>query len=134
MSTVRPWRSMQQPLPLTRREQRRTWTPGQYLARYPRLVAHIICHSLGYATPMKAAIILMHADRGEPDFCEWIDACYGNDARKCVQLAIAGRMYRGAEGRWVKAHCGYMAEYALALKLVRHEIGHPGQILLASWF
>lgn len=43
-------------------------TPADYMRRYPRIVSSIICHGLGYPSPTKAAIILMHANRGEPDY------------------------------------------------------------------
>lgn len=99
-------------------------TPEDYLRRYPRITASIICESLGYATPTKAAIILMHAHRGEPDYCEWIDACYRGDARQAVQDAIRRR----------HGHRGYMADFDLALNLVQRAIDTGDEPLFGSWF
>lgn len=102
------------------------WQPLDYLRRYPRLCAHVICHSLGYATPLTAARILRHADRDEPEWCEWIDACYARDPKPAVRQAVAGR----------HSHQGYMAHYPHAIALVRGVIANGEQPLgmLASWF
>src|SRR5690606_39066574 len=62
-----------------------------YLRRYPRICAHIIAESLGYATPEVAAQILKDGAEGRPNFCEWIDACWSRDATACARRAIADR-------------------------------------------
>lgn len=116
--------AQQQRLPLTRKQEREKWTRFEYLKRFPRLTAHIICFSLGYASPMVAADILRAADHGEPHYCEWIDAIYGNNPLPAVKGAFECRAM----------HVGYMAEFARAYALVEREIGHPGQQMLASWF
>ena len=36
---------------------RRPETPEEFMRRYPRITAHIIAESLGYATPTRAAWI-----------------------------------------------------------------------------
>ncbi len=94
-----------------------------YLSRYPHLCSHTICHSLGYATPTKAAIILMHAHRGEPDYCEWIDACYRGDAKRAVQDAI----------KYHHTHHGFMADFDQAYALVRRANKTGDEPQLASW-
>ena len=99
-------------------------TPEDYLWRYPRVCAHIICHSLGYAAPTTAARILMHAHRGEPDYCEWIWSCYGTDAKRAVQGAIRAR----------HSHQGYMADFDLAYALVRRAAETGDEPLFGSWF
>lgn len=99
-------------------------TAQDYLQRYPRICAHIICHSLGYASPTTAASILRHAHRDEPDYCEWIWSCYGADAKKAVQGAIRGR----------HAHRGYMAEFDLAYALVRRAAESGDEPPFGSWF
>lgn len=99
-------------------------TPEDYLRRYPRICSHIICHSLGYATPTTAARILMHADRQEPDYCEWIDSCYQCDARRAVGDAIRRR----------HGHHGYMADFDQAFGLVRRATDTGEEPLLGSWF
>ena len=99
-------------------------TPSDYLREYPHVCAHVICESLGYASPTKAAMIMMHGHRGEPDYCEWIDACYSGDARRALEDAIRHR----------HGHKGYMAEFKLAYALVQraNETGQEPE--LASWF
>jgi len=42
------------------------------MERYPRITAHIIAESLGYATPSCAARILKDAREGKKNYCEWI--------------------------------------------------------------
>ena len=92
--------------------------------RYPRVVAHIIAESLGYATPATAALILFDAIRGKENWCEWIYSCYARDPRKAVAHAIEGR----------HRHTGYMAEFQQALALVRHYNATGRQPEFASWF
>jgi hypothetical protein len=95
------------------------------LLRWPRVCAHMICHSLGYATPLKAAQIVLRGHRNERDNCEWIDACYGGKARVALQGAVMGRHH----------HSGYMKEYQLAKRLVLEVLGkgEPSD-MLAAWF
>lgn len=96
----------------------------QVMTRWPRITAHIIAESLGYATPEKAAWILKDAALNQPNYCEWIDACFKGDARKAVVGAIRKR----------HLHQGYMASYPQALAIVRHvNQGNQGPTL-ASWF
>ena len=47
-------------------------TRDDYLRRYPRICAHIIAESLGYAVPDVAAQILKDAKERRENFCEWI--------------------------------------------------------------
>ncbi len=97
---------------------------GDYLRRYPRICAHIICDSLGYAAPTTAAKILMHAHRQEPDYCEWIASCYRGDARRAVEDAIRHR----------HNHRGYMAEFDLAIRLVQRATETGEEPVFGSWF
>jgi len=99
-------------------------TPGQIMQRYPRITAHIICESLGYATPSCAARILKDAKEGKENWCEWIYSCYDRDPREAVQNAIRNR----------HMHHGFMAEYKLALALVKRAIEKDEEPLFASWF
>lgn len=98
--------------------------PADILRRYPRLVAHLICASLGYATPTLAAIILRDAKLRRPNHCEWIASCYGGDALQPVRHAIQGR----------HRHHGYMADYAQAKSLVDHVNRDGEEPFFASWF
>lgn len=97
---------------------------SKILRRCPRLVAHLIAESLGYATPMGAAIIIADAHRGRPNFCEWIAACFRGDPRPAVRRAIEYR----------RTHTGFMASYQQARAIVE-QVRRGGEgPLLASWF
>ena len=96
----------------------------EYLQRYPRICAHIIAESLGYATPERAASILQDAHRRQPNYCEWIAACFGGNPRPAVEAAIRNRQH----------HQGYMASYAQALAIVRRRNDTGESPLFASWF
>ena len=95
-----------------------------YLRHYPRIVAHIICETLGYATPTRAAGILMNAHRREQNWCEWIYGCYNCDPLPAVQNAIRSRHY----------HRGYMADYRQARAIVERAIRAAEEPPFASWF
>ncbi len=95
-----------------------------YLRRYPRICAHIIAESLGYATPLRAASILRDAHEGNENWCEWIFACYDRDPKPAVQVAISSR----------HRHKGYMASYAQALHIVHQQLDTGRGPVLASWF
>jgi hypothetical protein len=94
------------------------------MKKYPRITAHIIAESLGYATPSCAAGILRDAIEGKENYCEWIYSCYGKDPKKAVRDAIKRRHY----------HEGFMAEYKTALALVKRAIETGEEPLFASWF
>lgn len=99
-------------------------TREQFMARYPRITAHIICCSLGYATPTTAAAIGLDALHRRENWCEWIYSCYRRNARAAVQHAIRCR----------RGHRGYMANYADAKALVDRALAGGGEPLFASWF
>lgn len=99
-------------------------SPSEFMRRYPGITAHIIAESLGYATPMNAARIGLDGLHERKNYCEWIAACYGGNARQALQDSIDRRHY----------HKGYMAEYKLAKKLVDRCLETGDQPLLASWF
>ncbi len=52
-----------------------------YLERYPRICAHVIAESLGYAVPLVAATILKDAHNDNENWCEWIDACLQQESK-----------------------------------------------------
>lgn len=99
-------------------------TPHDYMARYPRVTSHVICQSLGYATPSCAARILSDAYNRRENWCEWLDACYNHDAVRCVRDSIRGR----------HGHHGYMADYSVARALVRRATDTGREPEFASWF
>ena len=94
------------------------------MERYPRITAHIVAESLGYATPSCAARILKDAREGRENYCEWVYSCYTTDPLKAVKDAIRNRHY----------HTGLMANYKRALGLVKRSIETGQEPLLGSWF
>jgi hypothetical protein len=99
-------------------------TLEEVMRRWPRLTAHLIAESLGYATPSKAASIILDTTHRRENWCEWIYSCYNKDPLKAVQDAIRNRHH----------HSGYMAEYKLAYALVRRAIDTGEEPIFASWF
>ena len=99
-------------------------TTEDFIHRYPRTTAHIIAESLGYASPTRAALIGLDGVHGRENYCEWVDACYRGDARRCLNDAIRNRHF----------HKGYMAEYRLAKHLVDRALESKEEPLFASWF
>jgi hypothetical protein len=102
----------------------REFSTKEIMKKYPRITAHIIAESLGYATPSCAAMILKDAMEGKENHCEWIYSCYKKDALKAVQDSIKRRHY----------HKGFMADYKNAYALVKHAIDTGEEPLFASWF
>jgi hypothetical protein len=94
------------------------------LKRYPGTVSHMICHSLGYCTPLFAAGLVLAAARNEADWCEWIFSCYRSDPWPALCDAIAQR----------RSHRGYMADIQQARGLVEIVLRGGPEPLLASWF
>ena len=95
-----------------------------FLRRYPRICAHIIAESLGYATPNCAASILRDAHEGKENSCEWIFSRYNRDPKPAVKRAISAR----------HRHKGYMASYEQALQIVRQQLDTGRGPDFASWF
>lgn len=109
---------------IRRRYRSKPETLEEYLHRYPRICAHIIAESLGYATPLRAASILKDAKEGSENWCEWVYSCYNRDPKIPVQNAIHSRHH----------HKGYMAEYRLAYDIVKRQLDNGEQPMFASWF
>ena len=102
----------------------------EIIARYPRLIAHMICESLGYFTPLDAASALKHHVLEQPFACEWYVHMAGWG---CEGLLTVNReVIRGAF-RHRHHHFGYMAHYPAARAIVAQALQgrHP---LFASWF
>lgn len=99
-------------------------SPREIMKKYPRITAHIIAESLGYATPSCAARILKDAREGRQNYCEWIYSCYTSDPFGAVQNSIRNRHY----------HRGFMADYRLAYALVKRAIETGEEPLFGSWF
>lgn len=97
---------------------------GYYLHRYPNIVAHIICASVGYATPTTAAYIIKDYREGRQNFCEWVYSCYDANPRIPVERAI----------RFRHSHIGFMRSFKKAKAITREAITNNKEPLLASWF
>jgi hypothetical protein len=95
-----------------------------YLRSYPRLCAHVIAESLGYAPPSRAARIVMDAHTRQENWCEWIYSCYKKDPLPAVRNAFRNR----------HTHHGFMAECKLAKALVDRANQTGDEPLFASWF
>ena len=52
-------------------ERERAQSSQEVMKRYPILVAHLICASLGYFTPKAAANAITAHIRGQSFYCEW---------------------------------------------------------------
>lgn len=94
------------------------------MEKYPRITAHIIAESLGYATPSCAARILKDTREGRENYCEWIYSCYGRDPLKAVRDSIKRRHF----------HKEFMSDYKRAYALVRQAIDEGIEPLLGGWF
>ena len=111
----------------------------QVLQRWPRLVAHMICESLGYFTVQSAATALAHYKAGKSYACEWYSHqchCRGKGFFDEETLLQVGRAVVLGAIRGRSSHHGYMAEYQQAIALVRAELKQRGitSDMLASWF
>ena len=106
-------------------------TRDEILRRYPRLVSHLICESLGYFTPEGAAGAILAVVRNRPCACEWYLHMAGlaglsleDVGRHTLRRAIHSRHH----------HRGFMAEYTRARALVHRLVTTGDSPLLASWF
>ena len=97
---------------------------AETMKKYPRITAHIIAESLGYATPSCAARILKDAREGRENYCEWIYSCYKSNPLNAVQDSIKNRHY----------HKGFMSDYKRAYALVKRAIDEGIEPILGSWF
>lgn len=105
---------------------------AEVLRRYPALVAHMICESLGYFTPGAAANAILCYVRGLPFFCEYYTHLAGGFDH--AKVRAVGREVIERAYRTRRHHRGYMAHYPHARALVDHvNAGGEGPIL-ASWF
>lgn len=107
--------------------------------KYPRLTAHMICCSLGYFTPEKAACAIAHYKTNEPFFCEWYSHMgqFQNergDLFDDASVLKVGRHVIKESFLLRKRHKGYMADYRQAKALVDRYINTGQQPELASWF
>lgn len=106
-------------------------TTKDVLNRYPCLVSHMICESLGYFTPEAAARAARDYIENQPCYCEWY--CYMSD-RSGKSLLNVGKRVLSDSFRNRHFHKGYMADYDQARALVDHVRKGGEGPLFASWF
>lgn len=118
------------------------------LKRYPRLIAHMMCESLGYFTVNRATDALRAHRENRPAYNEWYDHMAGCRIKR--EIAKYGKPLKSYEEhlqdithetvknafRNRKSHSGYMAEYKQAIMLVKAELENQGCTagMLAGWF
>ena len=107
-------------------------TIDETLDRYPRLVGHMMCESLGYFTPHAAANAVLHYVRGHAFFCEWY--CHmaqkdpsGDNIRK-IGRGVIERAFR-----YRHQHQGFMADYPTAKSMVECVRGGGEGPIFMSW-
>ena len=113
-------------------------TKNDVLKRYPRLVAHLICASLGYHTPLSAAgAVLAHINK-EPYWCEWYSHMAGFNKTGSYEerMVLVGKNALSAAFVGRHSHKGFMTEYKQAIMLVKAELERSGctSNMFASWF
>ena len=107
-------------------------TVQEVLQRFPCLVGHMICQSLGYFTPNAAAGALLAYIEGQAFACEYYTLLAGGFSEaKLLEVGkeVIERAFRGRHH-----HRGYMAHYPTAKTLVEHVNGGGEGPQLASWF
>lgn len=108
------------------------------LKRYPRIIAHMICESLGYMSVLHAANALLAFIEKKPHYCEWYDHMAGGIKTGTYEEKMQHITQRTVKDsiRNRKGHRGYMASYEQAIGLVKAELERAGctNQMLASWF
>lgn len=105
------------------------------LRKYPRLIGHMICESLGYFTPRAAANALISYKNNMPFYCEYylhLAQAYDNEPSNLRLLKVAKSQIEHSF-RTRNYHKGYMNNYALAKALVEGSLKGKDP-MLASWF
>lgn len=119
----------------------RAITRDSMLHRYPRLIAHLICESLGYFTPLSAANAVAFYKAKKPFCCEWFShmaqfepGSTGLFDDRCVKIVQKRSIEWSFKNR--HRHHGYMNEIKAARHIVAAELKSAGSTssMLASWF
>ena len=104
---------------------------AEVLDRYPSLVGHMVCESLGYFTPRAAAGALLDYIHEKETWCEWYLDMRDRGTRDLLEI---GRKVVARSFSRRHSHRGYMAEYKIAKVLVDRERSGKEAPILASWF
>ena len=107
------------------------------LRRYPRIVAHMICESLGYFPPDRAANAIIYYKEDVPFFCElYVDIASKRDDIKGdrdTKVKEAGRRFLRQAIKRRHEHEGFMSDYQQARAVIQRELEGKGP-KFASWF
>lgn len=116
----------------------------EVISRYPRMVAMLIAHSLGYFTPGAAANAIVRYKEGKPFFCEWYShmaMCRaGNDQSKLFDDSLVLKVGKDTLNRAFKSRKSHrgdncMGSYARAAALVKDVLKNgEDHTVFASWF
>ena len=110
-------------------ERERAQSSQEVMERYPILVAHLICASLGYFTPKAAANAITAHIRGQDFWCEW----YAHMTSGGKDILDVGRDTLSGAFRRRRSHKGYMAEYQKARLMVEAERQGKADFNFMSW-
>jgi len=118
----------------------RPMTGREAITRWPRVVAHMICESLGYFTPKSASEALASYKNNDSYACEWYSHICSQRNKGFFDEAEL-KLIGADVVKWAflnrERHKGYMAEFQNAMVLVLEELktkdGLPCS-MLASWF
>lgn len=132
-------------------------TTEMMLARFPRLIAHMICESLGYYTPQSAALALREIAQGRPS---WSEMMMHFTEGHITQLLADGKIRRNLEGyitredyeaamidtgrrfladtlKHRKHHTGFMSSYSNARAIINYSQTPTGKndigLAFMSW-
>jgi hypothetical protein len=113
--------------------------------RYPRLIAHLMCESLGYMSVETAVVTIIRWQEGSGLSCEWFAhiAFHGANAKRFEGMDYMDRMRVVTRETLQSAikrrhfHKGYMADISVGRRAVAKAVGmEPRDSLdsLAGWF
>lgn len=94
----------------------RQMTQQQVIKRWPRLVAHMICESLGYFTPLSAANAILFYKSNAPFFCKMycdLSRRRGKSLFDNDEVTKIGKEFIERSIQRRHTHYGLMADYNL---------------------
>lgn len=114
-------------------------TKREILRRHPRLIAHMMCASLGYFSVSTATYALQCYIEDRSCACEWYShmcMCRGHGMFDEAELVKIGAEVVAGAFRNRHSHTGYMAEIKHAKAQVAAELQREGctSDMLAAWF
>lgn len=113
------------------KEGKRPTSGHEAARRYPNIVAHMMCESLGYFSAGAAANALADHIDGRACACEWY-LHLAQDGRTLLQVG-ADVIRRATDHSARRRHHGYMADITSAKMLVRQFVEQHRGPRLAGW-